>query len=77
MLGQRWPAIEVRHEMLDEALDVMRELWKGDTVDLHGTHYTVENARLYDPPDEPIPIVVSAFGPKAAELAAATGTGSG
>ncbi len=75
VLGQRWPSIEVRQEMLAEALHVMRELWKGDTVDLHGTHYTVENARLYDVPDEPIPIVVSAFGTKAAELAARDGDG--
>jgi G6PDH family F420-dependent oxidoreductase len=35
----------------------------------------VENARLYDVPDEPIPIVVSAFGAKAAELAASEGDG--
>ena len=75
VLGQRWPSIEVRQEMLAEALHVMRELWKGDTVDLHGTHYTVENARLYDVPDDPIPIVVSAFGTKAAELAARDGDG--
>jgi coenzyme F420-dependent glucose-6-phosphate dehydrogenase len=75
VLGQRWPSIEVRQEMLTEALHVMRELWKGDTVDLHGTHYTVENARLYDVPDDPIPIVVSAFGTKAAELAARDGDG--
>jgi G6PDH family F420-dependent oxidoreductase len=75
VLGQRWPSIEVRQEMLAEALHVMRELWKGDTVDIHGTHYTVENARLYDVPDDPIPIVVSAFGTKAAELAARDGDG--
>jgi coenzyme F420-dependent glucose-6-phosphate dehydrogenase len=75
VLGQRWPSTEVRQEMLAEALHVMRELWKGDTVDLHGTHYTVENARLYDVPDDPIPIVVSAFGTKAAELAARDGDG--
>ena len=75
VLGQRWPSIEVRQEMLAEALQVMRELWKGDTVDLHGTHYTVENARLYDVPDDPIPVVVSAFGTKAAELAARDGDG--
>jgi G6PDH family F420-dependent oxidoreductase len=75
ILGQRWPTIEIRQEMLAEALEVMRELWTGSTVDHHGRHYTVENARIYDPPAEPIQIVVSAFGPKAAEMAAEHGDG--
>jgi G6PDH family F420-dependent oxidoreductase len=75
VLGQRWPTIEIRQEMLAEALQVMRELWTGSTVDHHGAHYTVENARLYDPPSESIQVVVSAFGPKAAEVAARDGDG--
>ena len=75
ILGQRWPAVETRLEMLDEAIEVMRELWTGEVVDHHGTHYKVENARLYDVPDDPIPVVVSAFGTKAAELAARDGDG--
>jgi G6PDH family F420-dependent oxidoreductase len=75
ILGQRWPTIETRQEMLSEALDVMRQLWTGSTVDHHGAHYTVENARLYDPPSDPIQVVVSAFGPKAAEVAAEHGDG--
>ena len=75
VMGQYWPPIEIRHEMLTEALVVMRELWKGETVDFHGTYFTVENARLYDVPDAPIPVVVSAFGPKAAEVAAKEGDG--
>lgn len=75
ILGQRWPAIEIRQEMLDEAIAVMRALWRGDVVDHHGTHFTVENAQLFDPPEESIQIVVSAFGPKAAKVAAETGDG--
>ena len=75
VMGQYWPPVEIRHEMLTEALVVMRELWKGETVDFHGAYFTVENARLYDVPDAPIPVVVSAFGPKAAEVAAKQGDG--
>jgi coenzyme F420-dependent glucose-6-phosphate dehydrogenase len=75
VMGQYWPPVEIRHEMLAEALKVMRELWKGDVVDFHGTYFTVENARIYDAPDDPIPVVVSAFGPKAAEVAAKEGDG--
>jgi G6PDH family F420-dependent oxidoreductase len=35
----------------------------------------VENARIYDLPDEPPPILVSVFGPKAIKLAARIGDG--
>lgn len=41
----------------------------------HGTHYTVENARIYTLPDEPVPIYVSGFGPKAVQLAGRIGDG--
>jgi len=67
VLGHRWPVPEIRREMLAEAIDVMRALWSGATVDHHGTYYTVENARLFDPPDASIPVIVSAFGTDAAE----------
>lgn len=47
-------------------------LWISDHF---GRHYRVENARIYDLPDEPPPIVVSGFGPKAISLAARVGDG--
>src|SRR5215208_7605698 len=69
ILGDRWPPADVRREMLEEAVAVMRELWKGDFVMHHGRHYTVENARIYDPPEGgSLPVYVAAGGPKAAEL---------
>ena len=75
ILGHRWPSVEVRHMMLEEAMEVIRALWSGGLVNHHGTFYTVENARLYSLPDSPPPIAVSAFGPKAARLAARVGEG--
>jgi G6PDH family F420-dependent oxidoreductase len=68
--GARWPAIEVRLEMLEEAMEVISRLWTGATVDHHGHHYTVENARLWTLPAAPPPVVMSAFGPKAVAVAA-------
>ncbi|MEU9040660.1 MULTISPECIES: TIGR03557 family F420-dependent LLM class oxidoreductase [unclassified Kitasatospora] len=71
VLGDRWPPFDLRAEMLEEAVAVMRELFTGGEVSHHGTYYTVENARLYTPPKEGrLPVYASAFGPKAAELAA-------
>jgi len=50
--------------MLEEAVEVMRELWRGGFVDHHGRHYTVENARLYTLPKQEIPVYISGFGPQ-------------
>jgi G6PDH family F420-dependent oxidoreductase len=75
ILGEHWPEADVRLEMLEEAIEVIRTLWSGGQQSHRGRHYTVENARLYDLPDEPPPILVSGFGPKATKLAARIGDG--
>ena len=75
ILGDHWPEADVRLEMLEEAIALMRRLWTGDQISHDGTHYVVENARIYTLPDEPPPIYVSGFGPKAIELAARVGDG--
>jgi G6PDH family F420-dependent oxidoreductase len=75
ILGDRWPEADVRLEMLEEAVEVIRLLWQGGQQSHHGRHYTVENARVYDLPDSPPPILVSGFGPKAIRLAARIGDG--
>lgn len=74
-VGVRWPAPEVRLEMLDEAIAVIRMLWTGDTIDHRGTYYELENARLFDPPEREPEIIVSGFGKKAVQLAARVGDG--
>jgi G6PDH family F420-dependent oxidoreductase len=73
--GDHWPVPEVRLEMLAEAVEVVRQLWTGETVDHRGTYYCVENARLFDPPDDDVPVIVSGFGPVAVDLAAQIGDG--
>jgi coenzyme F420-dependent glucose-6-phosphate dehydrogenase len=75
ILGHRWPPAPVRLAMLEEAIGIIRGLWEGETFDHRGAFYEVENARLFDAPDPVPPIVVSAFGPKAADLAGRLGDG--
>jgi coenzyme F420-dependent glucose-6-phosphate dehydrogenase len=70
VVGARWPAGDERLEMLAEAIDVIRLLWRGGQQTHRGKHYTVEDARIYTLPDEPPPILVAANKPGAAELAA-------
>jgi coenzyme F420-dependent glucose-6-phosphate dehydrogenase len=68
--GDRWPPIDLRREMLVEALDIIRRLWTGKTVDHHGEFYAVENARLFSAPASPPSIIAAAGGEHAARLAA-------
>jgi G6PDH family F420-dependent oxidoreductase len=75
ILGDHWPTPEVRLGMLEEAVALIRELWKGDMVDHDGEHYVVENARIYTRPSSTPDILVSGFGPKAIEVAAHIGDG--
>ena len=75
VLGDRWPEGQVRFEMLTEAIEVIRLLWRGGYQSHHGTYYTVEQARLYTLPEEPPPIMVAAGKPNAARLAATAGDG--
>ena len=71
--GAKWPAPDERLEMLEEAVQVIRLLWEGGYQTHRGKHYTVEHARIFDLPDEPIELAVAAMQPKAAELAGRIG----
>lgn len=75
VLGQHWPPPDVRLEMLEEAVEVIRKLWRGGYQNYRGKYFTVENARLYTLPEEPPPIYIAAKGPRAAELAGRIGDG--
>jgi G6PDH family F420-dependent oxidoreductase len=75
ILGDAWPSEPVRLEMLEEAVEVMRALWSGEFTYHRGTHYTVENARIYTRLDTPPPVFVSAFGEKSFDLALRIGDG--
>jgi coenzyme F420-dependent glucose-6-phosphate dehydrogenase len=73
VLGAKWPAPDERLEMLEEAVEVMRLLWQGDYETHRGKHYTVENLRIFDLPDDPIEVAVAAMQPQAAQLAGRIG----
>jgi coenzyme F420-dependent glucose-6-phosphate dehydrogenase len=69
-LGFDWPDGDTQLELMDEALDLIRRLWNGETVDGNGGHFSTKQAKLHTPPTEPPPLYVSAFHPGAAEVAA-------
>jgi len=75
ILGDVWPPVAIRQDMLEEAVGVMRKLWQGGLVTHRGRYYRVDSARLYTLPDRPVPVYVSALGPAAAKLAGRIGDG--
>jgi G6PDH family F420-dependent oxidoreductase len=75
VLADLWPSPGVRLEMLEEAVEIIRQLHRGTEISHHGTYYEVQEARIYTLPEQPVPIYVSAFGPQATRLAARIGDG--
>jgi G6PDH family F420-dependent oxidoreductase len=69
VVGKRWPAAGVRHQMLDEALDVINALFDGGNTNHRGEFFDVESARLWDLPDKRVPIGVAVSGPESCALA--------
>jgi TAT-translocated FGD2 family F420-dependent dehydrogenase len=69
-----WPPWQERWDRLVEALGIIRELWSGRPVRHEGRYYSVD-ARLYDPPPQPIPLLTAANGRKSMRLAGLNGDG--
>jgi G6PDH family F420-dependent oxidoreductase len=69
IFGDRWPTHDMRQEMLEEAVELIRLLWQGDPLTFRGEYYTVEHARVYTLPEQLPPILMAASGPSAAETA--------
>ena len=72
VVGERWPMVGERHELLEEAVEIVAALFDGDgTVNYRGRHFQVESAVLYDLPDERVPIGIAVSGPDSCRLAGA------
>jgi len=70
VVGQRWPMVGERHELLEEAVEIIAALFDGEgTVNYRGRHFDVESAVLYDLPDERVPIGIAVSGPDSCRLA--------
>ncbi len=74
-LGLDWPDPPERFQRLKESIALMRELWDHERVTFDGAFWKVDDATVYDRPDEPVPIYIGAAGPAAARLAGRTGDG--
>jgi G6PDH family F420-dependent oxidoreductase len=73
--GQHWPPADVRLEMLEEAVRIIRLLWNGEESSYWGEYFSVENACIHTLPENAIPIYIAASGLNAAELVGEIGDG--
>ncbi len=62
VVGAGWPAVDERHEMLGEAVQIIAALFEGNLLSFRGDHFQVDSARLWDLPDEPVEIGVAVSG---------------
>jgi G6PDH family F420-dependent oxidoreductase len=69
VVGRGWPAVNVRHEMLEEALQIIRELFAGEYMNFAGRHFRVDSAKLWDVGSPPPPIGVAVSGRQSATVA--------
>lgn len=69
VVGHGWPPANVRHEMFDEALEIIGSLFSGEYVNFAGKHFRVDSAKLWDVPDTPPAIGVAVSGRQSVELA--------
>ncbi|HZG03630.1 MAG TPA: TIGR03557 family F420-dependent LLM class oxidoreductase [Streptomyces sp.] len=75
VVGRGFPDVRIRHEMLREALEIIRLLWRGGYHSYDGKHLRLEDARVFDLPEEPPLIAVAASGASSARIAAELGDG--
>ncbi|SDR93326.1 TIGR03557 family F420-dependent LLM class oxidoreductase [Microlunatus soli] len=67
VIGEGWPTVDVRQQMLLEAMEIIRELFGGKTVTTRKSHFSVAQAKLWDCPAESVPIGVAVSGRRSIE----------
>ena len=74
VVGGGWPPADVRQEMLEEAIHIIRDLFDGDGfTNFRGEHFDVESAKLWDVPETRVPIGVAVSGTQSCQIAGELG----
>ena len=67
VVGKGWPTVARRHDMLREAIQIIRELFTGEVVDWKGDYYEIDSARVWDIPEVPVAIAAAVSGGRSVE----------
>ncbi|WP_102144828.1 LLM class F420-dependent oxidoreductase [Mycobacterium hubeiense] len=68
VVGMGWPTVARRHDMLREAIQIIRELFTGEVVDWKGEYYEIDSGRLWDLPDVPVAIAAAVSGERSVDM---------
>src|SRR5829696_5616572 len=66
-VGEGWPSVHVRQDMLEEAIHIIRALHGGDLVTYEGEYFRVDSARIWDLPEQGVPLAVAVSGEQSVE----------
>src|SRR3954471_19811286 len=69
-LGAEWPSVSDQVDRMEEALEIINALFAGERLSRGGRFFSTDGAYLHTTPERRPPIYVSAFGPRAAGVAA-------
>lgn len=67
VVGEGWPGVQDRQQMLHEAVQIIRALHTGELTDFHGDYFQVDSARIWDLPDTPVPIGLAVSGERSVD----------
>jgi coenzyme F420-dependent glucose-6-phosphate dehydrogenase len=71
----KWPEYNERQTRMIEAIELIRELWKGEKVSFDGCYNRTKKSKLYTLPKNEIPIYISSLVPESAYVAGYYGDG--
>jgi G6PDH family F420-dependent oxidoreductase len=69
VVGGGWPSVDERHDMLREAVQIIRALWNGGYVRHQGRHFAFDSAKIWDLPDATPPLGIAVSGTASVQLA--------
>ena len=67
VVGEGWPVAAVRQDMLVEAVEVIRALHSGEQTTWAGEYFRVDSAKVWDLPEQPVPLAAAVSGPASIE----------
>ncbi len=70
VIGRGWPSVGQRHQMLEEAVEIINALFDAEEpVSRRGEYFSIETAKLWSRPDKRTPIGIAVSGPDSCRLA--------
>ncbi|WP_375401517.1 TIGR03557 family F420-dependent LLM class oxidoreductase [uncultured Amnibacterium sp.] len=73
VVGEGWPPVDQRQDMLQEAVQIIRALHTGEVVTWQGDYFRVDSAHVWDVPEGGVPLAIAVSGDKSIERFAPLG----